>query len=165
MTSGSGTNQTTRSRCLPKSISFDEKTMETHHQVWRWVLRLLVLMSSINQSHIICGGLTGLEVIRMFAKSLPHFHVKLSHVEQRNFRHGYDSMIQSCKQPAAAQSILDSIGKDECGDASQPMTLMHKGDNKDGNAVNSDTSSASEYLRGYLQLPEGLFRHKHYEVS
>jgi len=77
-------------------------------------LRLLILMSGINESHIICGGPTGQKGIRMvFAKSLPHLYVKLSHVGQRNFWHEYDSMIQSCKQPAASQSILDSIGKDD----------------------------------------------------
>jgi hypothetical protein len=47
-----------------------------------------------------------------------------------------------------------------------PMTLMYKGDDKDGNDIPSDTSSEPrQYLRGSFQTPEGLFRQQYYEVA
>src|SRR5262249_35461050 len=80
--------------------------------------------------------------IHMVAASfLPPFHVKLSHLEQRNFWYEYDSVVRCCKQLASPRTILDAIGKDQCGKASRSKTFMYIGDNKDGNATTADNSS------------------------
>jgi len=47
--------------------------METHHQVWRWVRRLFIVMSRINASHMMCGGPTGQKGMRMVIRQIgPH---------------------------------------------------------------------------------------------
>src|SRR5215470_16651537 len=40
------------------------------------------------------------------------------------FWHGDDSMIRSCKQHAASDTMLDSVRKDECGEASDPKEAI-----------------------------------------
>jgi hypothetical protein len=44
----------------------------------------------------------------------PESHYLVPQVEW-NLWHSYDSAIRSCKNPAASHTMLDSIGKDECG--------------------------------------------------
>src|SRR5262249_13775990 len=77
------------------------ENLKPEYWLQRCVLRRLFLMSSINERHIICGLPPVKKVfVCTFAKALA---LKLSHVEQRNFWQGDDSMIRSCKQSAASQ--------------------------------------------------------------
>jgi hypothetical protein len=118
--------------------------METDQHVSLRVLRVIVLMSKIKPwSHYLWWS-NQTKSIRMvivlnilgirFARSTPavatdlrrvdgvefylwprHLPIKLPHVEQWNLWHSCDSTIRSCKNLTASQTMLDSIGKDECG--------------------------------------------------